>query len=60
MTKALSSYSDKERPAVIARRLQRKAGGLGTLSAQDAVKRQGEVKKAEAEAEAAETENSGE
>jgi hypothetical protein len=33
MSKPLSKYTEEERPAVIARRLKEKKGGLGYLSA---------------------------
>ena len=35
MTKAISSYPESERKAVVARRIAKKMGGLGTLAALD-------------------------
>lgn len=44
MSRSLASYSDAERPRVIARRLKAKKVGLGQLAAKDAPK--GAVKSA--------------
>jgi len=47
MSKAISSYPQSERRAVVSRRLDRKSGGLGYWAAVDAQKHQGQVKKVE-------------
>jgi hypothetical protein len=56
MSKAISSYPQSERRAVVSRRLDRKSGGLGYWAAMDAQKHQGQVKKVEV-AESTPTEN---
>ena len=40
MSKAISSYPESEKAGVISRRLKNKAGGIGTLAAQDAIEAQ--------------------
>lgn len=45
MAKAIRSYPQSERKSVIARRMERKTGGLGYWAAVDAQKHQGQVKK---------------
>lgn len=54
MTKPIRSYPEGERAKVIARRLKEKKGGLGYLSAVDAVQK-GKVKVEEKEKEEVET-----
>lgn len=47
MAKSIRSYPASERRAVIARRIDRKSGGLGYWAAIDAQKHQGGAKKKE-------------
>jgi len=45
MSKAIGSFKGAERMEVIRRRINGNAGGLGTISAKEALKKEGETKK---------------
>jgi len=47
VSKPIRSFPEGERKAVIARRIKQDAGGLGTLSAKDALAKVGKVKEEE-------------